>query len=82
MLLNKSLYLLTLNLQMISIPLFPPPKGSPKHPVMTPGDPERARRAERLAEGLPLAPDVWESLLTAGESKGLERSALEGLCGR
>jgi hydroxycarboxylate dehydrogenase B len=49
-------------------------------PVMTPGDPERARRAERLAAGLPLAPDVWESLLAAGESKGLGREMLISLC--
>jgi uncharacterized oxidoreductase len=42
--------------------------ADPAAPVMVPGDPERQRRAERLANGLPLAPDVWESLLNAGAS--------------
>jgi len=50
-------------------------------PVMVPGDPERKRRAERLANGLPLAPDVWESLLEAGESKGLDRAEMLALAG-
>jgi uncharacterized oxidoreductase len=56
------------------------PPADPVAPVMTPGDPERARRAERQANGLPLAPDVWESLLAAGESKGLDRDMLISLC--
>lgn len=55
------------------------PPADPAAPVMIPGDPERKRRADRLAHGLPLAPDVWESLLTAGESKGLDRRALMAL---
>jgi uncharacterized oxidoreductase len=55
--------------------------ADPATPVMVPGDPERKRRAERLAEGLPLAPEVWESLLAAGESKGLERGQLTALAG-
>jgi uncharacterized oxidoreductase len=55
--------------------------GDPETPVMVPGDPERKRRAERLARGLPLAPDVWESLLAAGESRGLDRGELAALVG-
>lgn len=55
--------------------------ADPATPVMIPGDPERARRAERLAGGLPLAPDVWESILAAGESKGLARGELTALAG-
>ena len=47
--------------------------ADPAEPVMVPGDPERQRRAERLANGVALAPDVWESLLAAGASKGLDR---------
>jgi uncharacterized oxidoreductase len=50
-------------------------------PVMVPGDPERKRRADRLANGLPLAPDVWVGLLDAGMSKGLDRGALATLAG-
>jgi uncharacterized oxidoreductase len=55
--------------------------ADPAAPVMVPGDPERKRRAERLAHGLPLAPDVWESLLAAGESKGLDQGELTALAG-
>ena len=57
------------------------PPADPESPVMVPGAPERKRRAERLANGLPLAPDVWESLLAAGESKGLDRGELKALSG-
>jgi len=53
--------------------------ADPDTPVMVPGDPERKRRAERMANGLPLAPDVWESLLNAGESKGLDRGEFVAL---
>jgi uncharacterized oxidoreductase len=56
--------------------------ADPAEPVMVPGDPERMRRADRLANGLPLAPDVWESLLDAGASKGLDRRELAALVGR
>ena len=55
--------------------------ADPETPVMVPGDPERKRRAERLADGLLLAPDVWESLLAAGEAKGLDREELTVLAG-
>jgi len=53
----------------------------PEVPVMVPGDPERKRRAERLAHGLPLAPDAWESIVRGGESKGLERAEMLALAG-
>jgi len=55
--------------------------ADPETPVMVPGDPERKRRAERMADGLPLAPDVWEGLLDAGVSKGLDREELAALAG-
>ena len=50
-------------------------------PVMVPGDPERKRRVERRSEGLPLAPDVWASLLDAGVSKGLDAAVLAAMAG-
>ncbi|NIP75240.1 MAG: hypothetical protein GTN90_04275 [Xanthomonadales bacterium] len=50
-------------------------------PVMIPGDPERKRRAERKAQGLPLTPDVWESILATGAAKGLDRVELAALAG-
>ncbi len=52
------------------------PPADPAAPVMIPGDPERKRRAERLAAGLPLTEGVWDSILDAGASVGLDRVAL------
>ncbi len=34
----------------------------PDAPVLVPGEPERARRAERLAHGVPLPPEAWGSI--------------------
>jgi len=55
----------------------PPAKGVES--VLVPGDPERARRKDRLANGLPLSSGVWESILSTGENLGLTRSDLEAL---
>ena len=52
------------------------PPADPDAPVMVPGDPERRRRADRLAYGVPLDTEVWESLLRSGERHGLDREAL------
>lgn len=43
----------------------------PAKPVMSPGDPERAARAERGAAGVPLPGGVWDSLVSAGEKRGV-----------
>ncbi len=51
----------------------------PAEPVMVPGDPERARRADRRANGLPLPDAAWDSILAAGVALGLERDALTGM---
>ncbi len=53
------------------------PPADPAKPVMIPGDPERRARADRSANGLPLDPETWSNILTAGESVGLTRAALE-----
>ncbi|MEM9060627.1 MAG: Ldh family oxidoreductase [Pseudomonadota bacterium] len=45
-------------------------------PVMVPGDPERRRRADRRAHGLPLPVETWDSILAAGAELGLDRQAL------
>jgi uncharacterized oxidoreductase len=37
--------------------------ADPAAPVLAPGDKEAATRAERLAHGVPLQPDTWESIL-------------------
>ena len=45
-------------------------------PVMVPGDPERQRRIDRRANGLPLPEETWDSILAAGENLGLDRETL------
>jgi len=47
----------------------------PAAPVLTPGDPERQRRAER-AKGLPLSGPAWASILDAATGVGLDAGAL------
>ena len=46
--------------------------------VLLPGEPERRMRTERLAEGVPLPEPVWETLLTAGRSHGLDGNSYQG----
>ncbi len=53
--------------------------ADPAQPVLTPGDPERQRRAERRANGLPLTAQAWESILATGDELGLDRGELRTL---
>ena len=53
--------------------------ADPAAPVMIPGDPERSRRADRMANGLPLPGEAWDSILAAGEGLGLERDELASM---
>jgi uncharacterized oxidoreductase len=55
------------------------PAADPDAPVLVPGDPERQRREERLAGGIPLDENTWQQILAAGENVGLERAALTAL---
>jgi len=57
------------------------PPADSGQPVMVAGDPERASRAKREAEGVPVDPATWEELLAAGESLGLSRMELAGTAG-
>ncbi len=49
--------------------------ADPASPVMIPGDPERKARAKRLAEGVPLPRETWESLVAAARSVGAPEAA-------
>jgi uncharacterized oxidoreductase len=51
--------------------------AEPDGEVLVPGEPERRRRAARLAEGLELPAQVWGDILAAAISVGLERAAIE-----
>lgn len=43
----------------------------PGQPVLLPGEPEAATRAERLARGVPLQPDTWASIRATAASLGV-----------
>jgi uncharacterized oxidoreductase len=45
----------------------PPSSG----PVLVPGDPERATRADRLANGIPIEDETWKQIAAAGKSVGV-----------
>jgi uncharacterized oxidoreductase len=45
--------------------------ANPAEPVLAPGDKEAATRADRLANGVPLQPDTWESILQVARRLGV-----------
>ena len=45
--------------------------ATPGEPVLAPGDKEAATRADRLAHGLPLTPETWESILAVARRLGV-----------
>jgi hydroxycarboxylate dehydrogenase B len=47
-------------------------KTIPGHTILTPGEPERVCRAKRWEEGIPLPEEVWNSIVAAARSVGLE----------
>ena len=48
---------------------------------MVPGDPERATKAERLANGVPLADDAWASIQDAARKVGINDTDIASLSG-
>lgn len=49
--------------------------------VRAPGDMERIRRADREANGLDLPADIWQSIVTAGMSVGLDQERADAALG-
>jgi len=47
-------------------------KTMPGHTILTPGEAERASRAKRLAEGVPLSQETWDSIAATALAVGLE----------
>lgn len=45
--------------------------ADPANPVLAPGDKETQTRADRLAHGVPLQPDTWESILQVARRLGV-----------
>jgi hydroxycarboxylate dehydrogenase B len=44
---------------------------TPGGEVLAPGEPEARLRAERLAKGVPLQPDTWESIVRCARALGV-----------
>ena len=57
------------------------PPTDANEPVLVAGDPERARAAERGADGLPVDETTWNELEQAAESVGIPREELHRLRG-
>jgi uncharacterized oxidoreductase len=55
----------------------PPAAGVER--VLIAGDPERAKRKERMAAGLPIDTTTWEEILAAGKLLGLPAATIEQL---
>lgn len=55
-----------------------PPEGRDPT-VLLPGDPERAKRADRLKHGIPVDETTWNQLLATGEAVGMTREAMLAL---
>ena len=48
------------------------PPRDPSRPVLTAGEPERAMRRRRLAEGIPIDPGTWAAFVASARSVGVE----------
>jgi uncharacterized oxidoreductase len=46
--------------------------------VLLPGDPERASKAARLADGIPIDPQSWQAICQAGEKAGMTAADMAG----
>ena len=57
----------------------PPGPGVDK--VKIAGEPERAWKKQRLAEGIPVDPNTWQEILVAGKTFGLDQAAIETIAG-
>jgi uncharacterized oxidoreductase len=57
-------------------------RSDPDTEILTPGDPERRTKAERLANGIPLSVDTWASIVETARKVGLEDGDIARLSGR
>ena len=55
------------------------PPATPGQPVLAPGDVERATRAKRLREGVPIDDTTWTDLVSAAKSVGLDESRVAAM---
>ena len=52
-------------------------KPVPGEEVMVPGEPEARMRAKRLAEGIPLPDEIWQSLVDTAREVGLDERRIQ-----
>jgi uncharacterized oxidoreductase len=52
-------------------------KPVPGEEVMVPGEPEARTRAKRLAEGIPLPDEIWQSLVDTAREVGLDERRIQ-----
>jgi hydroxycarboxylate dehydrogenase B len=55
--------------------------AGPGGEVLSPGEPERRKKADRLANGLTIPDDTWEAILNAADLSGLGRARVQELLG-
>ena len=55
------------------------PPATPGQPVLAPGDVERATRAKRLRDGVPIDDTTWNDLVDAARSVGLNEASFAAL---
>ena len=55
------------------------PLEDPDQPILMPGDPERRRRRERIANGIPMPEPAWRELADAAVSVGLTEDRADAL---
>lgn len=58
------------------------PPADPDAPVLVPGDPERATKAQRLAEGIPVDRSTWHQLVEAAALAGVDEPTAAALATR
>ncbi|HEY4924800.1 MAG TPA: malate/lactate/ureidoglycolate dehydrogenase [Roseiarcus sp.] len=56
---------------------FKQAKTMPGQTILTPGEPERASRSKRLADGVPLPRETWDSIVAAARGVGLDSVRVE-----
>ena len=53
----------------------------PDKPVLTPGEPERATRVERLENGIPLPQETWASIAATALKVGIDEARVASISG-
>ena len=58
------------------------PPANPAEPVLIPGDPERATKADREANGVPVDDETWAEMVGAAKNVGISATEIEAIAFR